>query len=154
MLEVFKQTYKELEEEEGMDTLWAKLRVVLKKMFAGQFLNEIELEEKNLLLKEKQMNGRQLCRLRKERFKGDRNQEIYKQQEVHHLKLVKDNIPGYPTALDALLLEVTMPEDTMCSLYTTQIQRKRTMQKYCGGLPLGAGRRDSRSVLRLPPWAS
>ena len=52
---------------------------MLTKTFIGQFLNEIELEEKKLLLKEKQVNGRQLCCLLKERFKGDRNQEIYKQ---------------------------------------------------------------------------
>lgn len=80
------------------------------------------------------MNGRQLCWLLKERFKGDRNQEIYKQQEVHHLKLVKDNIPAYHKALDALLLEVTMPEDTMHLLYATQItereQCKKIMEEY------------------------
>ena len=83
------------------------------------------------------MNGRQLCWLLKERFKGDRNQKIYKQQEVHHLKLVKDNTPGYHAALDALLLEVTMPEETMCLLYTTQIneseQCKTIMEDYLWG---------------------
>ena len=82
----------------------------------------------------KQMTGRQLCWLLKERFNGDRNQEIYKQQEVDHLKLVKDNLPAYHTALDALLLDVTMDEKTMCLLYTTQIneseQCKKIMEDY------------------------
>lgn len=50
-LEVFKKTYAELEKEERMYTLWAKLRVVLEKTFTGQFLNEIEPEEKNCYLK-------------------------------------------------------------------------------------------------------
>ena len=87
--------------------------VVLKKRFAGQFLLGIDLEEKKLLLQEKQMNGRQLCWMLRERSKGDRHQEIYKQQEVHRLRLVKDNLPAYHTALDVLLLEVTMPAETM-----------------------------------------
>ena len=52
MLQTAKRTYAELEEEEGMDTLWAKLRVVLKNTFTGQFLLEIEFEEKKLLLQE------------------------------------------------------------------------------------------------------
>ena len=120
MLEVLEKTYEELAEEEGMDTLWAKLRVMLKKTFTGQFLNEIEFLERTLLLVKEQMTGRRRWWL-KERFKGDRNQDIYKQQDVHHLKIIKDNIPGYHTALDALLLEATMPEKTMCLLYTTQI---------------------------------
>ena len=65
---------------------------------------------------------------------GDRNQKIYKHQEVHHVNLVKDNIPGYHIALDASLREVTMPEDTMCILYNTQIneseQCKKIMEDY------------------------
>ena len=44
MLEVLEKTYEELAEH-GMDTLWAKLRVMLKKIFTCQILNEIELEE-------------------------------------------------------------------------------------------------------------
>ena len=40
MLEVLEKSYEELAGEEGMDSLWAKLRVMLKKTFAGQFLNE------------------------------------------------------------------------------------------------------------------
>ena len=80
------------------------------------------------------MNGRQLCWVLKERFKGDRNQEIYKQQEVHHLRIVKDNIPAYHTALDAMLLEVTMPAGTMQFLYATQSteseQCKKIMEDY------------------------
>ena len=47
MLQIEKKSYKELENEEGMDTLWAKLRVVLKATFMGQFLQEIELEAEN-----------------------------------------------------------------------------------------------------------
>ena len=66
------------------------------------------------------------------KFKGDRNQKIYKHQEVHHVNLVKDNIPGYHIALDALLLEVTMPEDTMCILYNTQNNESEQCKKIMG----------------------
>ena len=62
------------------------------------------------------------------------HQEIYKQQEVHKLMLVKDNVPAYHTALDALLLDVKMPEEPMELLYTTQIEQseqcKRIMDDY------------------------
>ena len=80
------------------------------------------------------MNGRQLCWLLRERFKADRNQEIYKAQEVHVLKLIKDNIPAYLTALDGLLLDLTLPADTMELLFTAQIetseQCKKTLEEY------------------------
>ena len=35
MLEIMERTYEELAKEHGMDTRWAKLRVILKKTFTG-----------------------------------------------------------------------------------------------------------------------
>ena len=48
---------------------------------------------------------------------------------MYNANLVKDNILGYHIALDALLLEVTMPEYTMCILYTTQINENEQCRK-------------------------
>lgn len=134
MLDIENINYKELEKEEGMDTLWAKLRVLLKATSIGKFLQETELEGKRLLIDGKQINGRQLCWLPRERLKADRHQEIYKQQEVHHPVLLKDNAAAYLTALGALFLDVAMPPAAMELLFTKQIEQseqcKKIMEEY------------------------
>ena len=43
--------------------------------------------------------------------------------------LAKDIVPAYHTALDALLLGVTIPEKTKELLYTTQIEQSEDFKK-------------------------
>lgn len=43
--------------------------------------------------------------------------------------LVKDKVPAYHIALDALLLDVKMPEPTMELLYITQIEQSEQCKK-------------------------
>ena len=89
-------TIEELAGHAGFETLWAKLRAALMKSFKGQFLTMLQNYDKRLELQDKRLTGRQIAWLLVKEFDIDGNEAaVLKEQEIHELTLIKDNVPKF-----------------------------------------------------------
>ena len=114
-------TFEELAKDEGMDTMWQKLRYELQRTVKGQFLKAL-LHMDEVMSKHDPpvtVGGRQLAWMIRRKFDVDlTEQNIFTEREVHDLALQKDNAPAYLLSLDSLLLELDISDETLEVLFS------------------------------------